>query len=1355
MSALTFARENFGVQFSEGAFSSPCPCCGGSHANFDSTDFGPLAFLNADDRGGTVTNGKPSLTVTDAGATITRTNQFWGTGLGTAANVSFAFRSTAPATMPSDTIGFTRFTDVQIAAVLSSLQAWSDVANITFNRVQDADGYSDNATMLFGDYAGGQSGSAAFAYLPGNRTTTSASGDVWVNYSGSNVTPNLLNYGQHTLTHEIGHAIGLSHPATYNASEGVSITYGNDATFYEDSRQYTVMSYFSETNTGASYRNAGGIAQYSAVPLLDDIAAAQRLYGANTTTRTSDTVYGFNSNADRPWFTATSATTSLIFAIWDAGGTDTLDFSGFSQAQIIDLRQGAFSNVGGLIGNVAIAAGAVIENAVGGSGADTIRGNSANNRITGGAGNDTVDGGLGTDTVVFSGVRSGYNVIWNGQTGTVAGNGQTVTVTNVEFLAFSDQTIAAAPTGALNVSGDLTNDTMNGTTLNDILSGGGGADLLNGLGGNDQLFGGIGDDALNGGDGDDTLIGGLGDDTLDGGAGFDLADYVQSTAGISVDLAAGVATGAGIGNDTLTGVENVRGTSFADTLRGNGANNILRGNGGADVMYGGAGGDSFYSGPSGVGGGAPDLVKNQATGNSTQATAVSLDAGFDIAPRTDVASSSTTPHATVAATGSGQVEWYSFTAISGSAVTIDIDNAAFDSVVRIFNSSGSLLATNDDGSTSGDAGNDTDSALTFTIPADGIYYVQVSEWVSGSDTNLTTTGVTAGAAYTLHVSAPGHPVVATNSLGSSMFGEAGDDFFYQGVNIDTINIGSGNDAIDGGTGTDTVVFGAASTAYMISASNGVTTVTGGMSGTDTITNVEFLQFSDRTISLAGAGGVINGTANGDTLIGSPGDDIISGLGGDDFVNGRGGADILTGGAGSDQLDGGDGNDTAAYAGVRRQYGTANSSTVVGGPEGGADSLISIENARFVDGTLTFDVDSASAQVMRLYGAALGRQYDPAGLEGQSAWIRNGTISLQTLADAFVSSAEFQNRFGALGNQAFIEQLYQFSLHRAGEPAGVSGWTGLLDNGTMTRGQIVIGFSESAEHRGLTQNELNKGLWVADAHALIIARLYDATFDRLPEAEGLIGWTASLKAGIPLSQIAAGFADSPEFQARYGALSNRAFIEQLFNFCLNRNGDEAGIQNWVNNMDAGLRTRAQVLLEFSESQEHVNLTNSNMLGGVQTFDYHSAPVVADDTSIKGLSVPLTLPFNEDGVATVAAVEIAKVLPAMTTDDHLVKTMALTSPVVSAYMSSADMALTLPVLADLAVTEDAFILPLGPAPAPLVLPAEDLAKDLVSTDAPTGMSSFALPHDIALTDAPDWTNDHPAWARLTETDHWIWH
>ena len=119
-------------------------------------------------------------------------------------------------------------------------------------------------------------------------------------------------------------------------------------------------------------------------------------------TRTDDTTYGFNSNTGRLETTLTSASDKPKFNIWDQRGNDTFDFSGFKQDQIIDLRGGALSSVGGMRENVRIGEKTVIENAVGGRGNDRIIGNSADNVLTGGAGADTLVGGEGWNTFKFN-----------------------------------------------------------------------------------------------------------------------------------------------------------------------------------------------------------------------------------------------------------------------------------------------------------------------------------------------------------------------------------------------------------------------------------------------------------------------------------------------------------------------------------------------------------------------------------------------------------------------------------------------------------------------------------------------------------------------------------------------------------------------------------------------------------------------------------------------------------------------------------------------------------------------------------------------------------------------------------------
>jgi serralysin len=343
-------------------------------------------FSHQYDRGGAQINGKPSYTVDKAADYILRDHAVWADAnrSGTI-ELTYTFLTSKPANFDSSLGTFSAFSALQQSQAKLSMQSWADVAKVTFTQAASGgDGH-----LTFGNYTS-ENGGAAFAYLPGSGDYT---GQSWYMINSSyqvNASPGTNNYGRQTLTHEIGHTLGLSHPGDYNAGEG-NPTYA-DVTYAQDTRGYSLMSYWSETNTGQNFRGA-----YSSAPLLDDIAAVQKLYGANMATRAGDTTYGFNSTADRDYYSATSSSSKLVFSVWDGGGKDTFDFSGFTANQKINLNEASFSDVGGLVGNVSIAKGVVIENAIGGSGNDLLIGNSAANELRGGAGNDLIYGGGGAD----------------------------------------------------------------------------------------------------------------------------------------------------------------------------------------------------------------------------------------------------------------------------------------------------------------------------------------------------------------------------------------------------------------------------------------------------------------------------------------------------------------------------------------------------------------------------------------------------------------------------------------------------------------------------------------------------------------------------------------------------------------------------------------------------------------------------------------------------------------------------------------------------------------------------------------------------------------------------------------------
>lgn len=231
------------------------------------------------------------------------------------------------------------------------------------------------------------------------------------------------------IVHEILHALGLGHPGPYNYTgspdwQSVFVTDSNDAVpdgsniALNDSWQTTIQSYFDQdenTVVDASFA-------FLITPMAADLEALRSLYGSSSAFTGND-VYGFNTNVGGVLSDLAAYADENAFTIIDDGGNDTLDFSGYGANQKIDLTvvsgssTGIFSDIGGLKGNMSLAVGTLIENAVGGSGNDEIIGNDADNTLTGNAGNDRfhgkggadrIDGGQGIDTVVYDGVRADY-----------------------------------------------------------------------------------------------------------------------------------------------------------------------------------------------------------------------------------------------------------------------------------------------------------------------------------------------------------------------------------------------------------------------------------------------------------------------------------------------------------------------------------------------------------------------------------------------------------------------------------------------------------------------------------------------------------------------------------------------------------------------------------------------------------------------------------------------------------------------------------------------------------------------------------------------------------------------------------
>jgi len=553
-----------------------------------------------------------------------------------------------------------------------------------------------------------------------------------------------------------------------------------------------------------------------------------------------------------------------------------------------------------------------------------------------------------TFTLVGTSLQIDLNTLANGQT---VGGGRIVIqnfrlATNsaalgtgaVEALQFSDGTVVSLAGLKFDTAGVLqsaSTDSAAAPVADFIASNLATASgTISGGFGNDTLLGGSVANRLDGGDGDDLLVGGLGGDTLIGGAGADTVSYAGSdstapsattpgTIGVTVNLTTGVGSGTNTeaAGDTYSGIENVRGSQYNDTIIGSAADNMLKGNRGDDVI---SGGNGTFVGSNGsaplisntLGAGADVLIGDE--GNDTLRGGVGED-NLDGGAGNDILEGGGDRDLLSGGDGNDILRGDQTTTTTAGTTETTTDYVGANLLTNAsFETGTGATATDLPGWTISPAGA-FPLVTTGVTGLDGTRAIKLDNGTANITLTQTVTNLTAGEVLKLTFSSAALASGATSGVEVRWNGQL--------ISL-TAN-------------TTTTTLGTVTVATLPPAIDGNNvlsfTGTGGVDGLGAVIDNVALT---RT---AGGADQLLGGAGQDRLLGGGGNDLLLGGDGDDnssFVFsgsitaglfGGAGDDVLDGGAGNDTLDGGAGNDSYLFA-----AGSGTDTVTIGG---GQDDLI--------------------------------------------------------------------------------------------------------------------------------------------------------------------------------------------------------------------------------------------------------------------------------------------------------------------------------------------------------------------------------------------------------------------------------
>lgn len=462
------------------------------------------------------------------------------------------------------------------------------------------------------------------------------------------------------------------------------------------------------------------------------------------------------------------------------GGYDTADYSQSNSRILLNIGDAYSENGGHAQGDTLTS----IEHINGSNYNDLIVGDSNANTLDGRSGNDMLYGQSGNDTLLGKG---GNDILRGGASTDRLDGGSGFDIADYlnaagsVFINLSNSSVEAGSDAA----GDklISIEGVYGSHNDDVITGSASANTIEGAGGNDMLYGWHGNDTLRGGEGDDFLRGGAGSDRLEGGNGYDIADYAQSTSGVTIHFSDNkVENGGWAQGDKLVGIEGANGSNYNDMFYGDAGSNTFSGGSGNDTLRGLSGNDYLAGGAS----------SDRLDGGS----------GFDYADYSSSSAAVTVNLSDSSVESGGDAQGDRLISIEA------VFGSAFDDMLTGSNSGNVLEGRDGNDTLSGLAGNDT---LRGGNGNDVLIGGSSSDRLEGGSGTDTADYSTSGSGVTVDIAdstvesggdAQGDRLIDIENLTGSAFA----DTLVGDGNANVLTGGLGNDTLTGGGNSDTFVF---------------------------------------------------------------------------------------------------------------------------------------------------------------------------------------------------------------------------------------------------------------------------------------------------------------------------------------------------------------------------------------------------------------------------------------------------------------------------------------------------------------------------------------------------------------------